>query len=929
MTECDAYKLAGEFVKTTTPTASSSTSAAYCSSSSSSYTAAPSLSASSSTHSPNAYATQFPSTPHCYTSTGYNAKNELPPELIAVLSATATTHSTTHSTTSLSSKMLFSNFNSSMTTRKNQRPFLIDTFNINNSNNYNVDEIEQTFSDEYSSTLAEYIPDSPLQPLPLPMINLLAQAGNQTSSNDANENGGANLMENSFYQRPNRPYSYYLATNFNPLDLSHTSPNKSSEQANLDQTLTQSSINTDNASKIQLNESVKTAKANQKAARNKNEAAIHEEQQQQRESRSMTRKLKKRLSTSMSDMLKSSQPRHKSPAASTSNANNTNADTTGPAMKNYALATLRNLKSRSQNYFSSTRATNKIHRGHNQDSEVNNEEGDYDLEHDDEDEFENENFGEGDDEAFEEEEEESDRFQRMNKFSATMPTRLIMPTLKKLNKTLNTTNNNKTMTLTNKDSSQYKSLNRVNKFFRSLFGLNKDNPSARVQKEAEEDRPSTKSSAISKPDEVVVATPPASAPATSKFTRMFSFRNNGSTELNGPDGNKNVKYTYTLATRKTTARLQSTSTTASSGTATTTNSADLLGGKQSSLQELHVSDEQPSRLSTTALLLPHINLDSLQLEVNSGDQCMRDDGSEQPSCLDRSIVSPSSKTTKSSTHFSSSSSDTNDLTRSSQTDTGLDITATQMLLLTSQVGQEKCAVVEGNNSFETFKEKFFAEIDERVRKATLAATNSELCYSSSGVSSSSSVTVPINSGNSDTACNQKSSISSIDSIDIPFIDDDDEYDEYDPYDHSPNHNANHTTLIYTASSSSSSSGNSSGSASPNSTLTYANVNGSRNATPAEVKSYSMDSGKLEELIRAPTMHKFDELAMFYADKYDYVCGKIAALFELTSQALQVGQKMNGEYELLERLREVAARYTHDKYSDWIDEQGGWVSKCFL
>jgi hypothetical protein len=791
MTECDAYKLTEEFVKTSSPADSS----------------APSLSASSSSaHSPTTFANQFTSTPHGYST----HNNELPPEVIAILA--------TQSTTSLSSKMLFSNFNNqnAQSLRRHQRPFIIETFT-------NPEETDQTFSDEYSH-MAEYIPDSPPQALPMPMINLLVQAN--TGDNSHNEHGDANL-ESNFYQRPNRPYSYYLATNFNPLDLSYVSPTKNHEQSNLDQTLTQSKET--NSKKQSMNQSRQT-KYQQKAAASKQNETIHEES---RESRSVTKKLKKRLSTSMSDMLKS-QSRHKSP--------NQNASTMMPDVKNYAVATLRNLKSRSQNYFGSHRATHKAHKDESR-TRVNEPESDND-------EFDC-NDDDDNDDAFES---NSERFQRMSKFSATMPTRLTMPALKKLNKTMNAPN--KTLTLNNKDASHYKSLNRVNKFFRSLFGLNKENPTNKDE-----------SSVAAKS---VVASPPASAPTTSKFTRMFSFRQNG--DLN--EANKNVKYTYTLATRQTSARLQSTSTTASSSTGTTSNS----DYKQP--QELLVSDEQPSRLST-GQLLPHINLDSLQVDDEHF-------SSESEPCEERSIISPSSATT-------SSDSESSPMLQS-PTDTGVDLN-TELTLQTKQYNP-----TEAESKFEAFKERFYADIAERLKKT---AANSELYYSSSGVSSSSSAAAPMNNVNSESN-QQKASISSIDSIDIPFIDDDDEYDEYESYDHAAN----------------SSSGNSSGSVSPNSTLTYANVNGAKDSL--------IDLGKLEELIRVPTEQKFDEVAGLYAEKYQYMCSKIAAMFELTSRTVQLAQQVNGkcDSQVVDRLKRLAARFIHDRYSDWAEQQGGWERVVF-
>ncbi len=56
--------------------------------------------------------------------------------------------------------------------------------------------------------------------------------------------------------------------------------------------------------------------------------------------------------------------------------------------------------------------------------------------------------------------------------------------------------------------------------------------------------------------------------------------------------------------------------------------------------------------------------------------------------------------------------------------------------------------------------------------------------------------------------------------------------------------------------------------------------------------------------------------------------KIAAIFDLVLQAFKLidVQKtdMHAKSQLMMKLKETASNYIHDKYCDWIFENGGWV-----
>ena len=88
--------------------------------------------------------------------------------------------------------------------------------------------------------------------------------------------------------------------------------------------------------------------------------------------------------------------------------------------------------------------------------------------------------GDLDDNAFEEEEGISAKFERLGKLSSTMPSRLGSAGVARkaaLNKTLNAKNTGNNATLTeSKNLDHHKSLNKINKFFRSLFRLNGKEP---------------------------------------------------------------------------------------------------------------------------------------------------------------------------------------------------------------------------------------------------------------------------------------------------------------------------------------------------------------------------------------------------------------------------------------------------------------------
>ena len=669
--ECDAYKLIEEFIKKSSPPRPTNTNSA-----------------------PSVY------------KQSRDRDYDLPPTLLSL--QTPSTRSSDSFSSSYHSSSSFK-MPKSITNQFNQNL-------IRHQKDEEDDEEEEKFNDEIHYDNHMFLVNSTPQSLlkqQEPIINLADRT-----------------IETSFVQRPNRPYSYYLATNFNPLDLSQLGTLTVN-----DTTLTNEILQPPPLSPPKTS-TMKQAKSNKKQ--------------------------RHRISTSTSDMLRMSNQQQQQQYVTS----------TPVILKNQMSTTLRNLKSMSQNYFAAKT------RAHSSSNEQENDDDDYNKDH----------------------YESISRFQRHSKLSATMPNRLTMPSaLKKMNKTLDASSSGR------KAPPHHKSLNRINKFFRSLFGKKDDHCLYSSQ-------------------------PPLSRQqGSSKFIRMFSFRNscsNSSDQLN-------VKYQYTLATRTTSARLHSTSTTTSSSTATKASS--------SQGQELVVSDEPAISVNK----LPQINLESIH--ISSDDEV---DAQQQNL---NSISSPG--------------------------------------LSSVQIRREII-------SFDVLRERFYSEIADRLKR--LAQTQTQQQQQQQTTSSA------YFSGS--TLSNEKSSISSIDSIDIPYIDDDEAdagcctYEESSNYASSPNSTITNEQL-------------------PAAHVVSATTAAAHTELPSAFGSVG-DLHKIAEFLRMPNESRFDEIAVFYMAKCEFIWNKIAVLFEMTTRAVQ----MSSDEAVSERLKQMAACYIHEKYCDWIFEHGGWVSR---
>ena len=96
-------------------------------------------------------------------------------------------------------------------------------------------------------------------------------------------------------------------------------------------------------------------------------------------------------------------------------------------------------------------------------------------------------------------------------------------------------------------------------------------------------------------------------------------------------------------------------------------------------------------------------------------------------------------------------------------------------------------------------------------------------------------------------------------------------------------------------------------------------------------SMSFEEGKLRALIGEMTYAKFDEVVGEYACNYDCVWYRLTILFELVQRCatIVVGEKRSNGNDLIGRMKEIAGCYVHEKYCDWIYDQGGWVSWVFV
>ena len=95
---------------------------------------------------------------------------------------------------------------------------------------------------------------------------------------------------------------------------------------------------------------------------------------------------------------------------------------------------------------------------------------------------------------------------------------------------------------------------------------------------------------------------------------------------------------------------------------------------------------------------------------------------------------------------------------------------------------------------------------------------------------------------------------------------------------------------------------------------------------------SFEEGKLRALIDGDmTFAKFDEVVSEYACNYDCVWYKLTILFELVHRCaiIVVEEKYANGNGLVGRMKEIAGCYVHEKYCDWIYDQGGWVSRVFF
>lgn len=206
MTECDAYKLIEDFIKKSS--ADSPSSLSFASSSILLSTPAP-----------------FPPVPPAAINKGkissvyvrtYAKDYELPPSSSPNgLEQTPSSIRSYSSTTSASSATLTSASSSSRRRHEtgptvspphsNRHVHLVE---IAEQSVNNASSITDCYNQNYDDQSIQYETPPHANNL-IPMINLLSN--NESSLEEAK----------SYVQRPNRPYSYYLATNFNPLDFSN------------------------------------------------------------------------------------------------------------------------------------------------------------------------------------------------------------------------------------------------------------------------------------------------------------------------------------------------------------------------------------------------------------------------------------------------------------------------------------------------------------------------------------------------------------------------------------------------------------------------------------------------------------------------------------------------------------------------------------
>lgn len=404
------------------------------------------------------------------------------------------------------------------------------------------------------------------------------------------------------------------------------------------------------------------------------------------------------------------------------------------------------------------------------------------------------------------------------------------------------------LTASDKNKSHHKSLNKINKFFRTLFRINSQSvPTEDTNVDG---------------SHLVVLEDGEHHDESSRFIRMFSFKQN-----------KTLKYQYNTASRTT--RVQSTS---SSSSSSTTNSARP--------QELLVSDVQPS---TSFALLPQIDPASLQSSDDQYTSLIVNETSMKNLNENISVNVPSSSSsfiTSTSPTVSSNTASSGCCSSSSSSTTSASdpAVAARAQIIMNEIDKAKRELKEMIN-FDQFRDKFYSEICDQMKSRSHQPKQDSTYFSSSTTTSS----------------NEKSSISSIDSIDIPYIDEDEEIEDHV------------AAFVYSSKSLSTSSPK-------------------RDSTKHTDSAYVFDRSdqdKLRELIASPTLVKFDQLAVYYMNKCEFLWSKLAILFEMTTKTVQLMTSdgfYRNENEKIAKLKELAAGYIHDKYCEWtVYDHDGWVS----
>lgn len=205
---------------------------------------------------------------------------------------------------------------------------------------------------------------------------------------------------------------------------------------------------------------------------------------------------------------------------------------------------------------------------------------------------------------------------------------------------------------------------------------------------------------------------------------------------------------------------------------------------------------------------------------------------------------------------------------------------------------------------EQAKEAFYADVAERLRRLSREIFSSLACKHSMSSEADSAIHLggsdSLNAylcnsseNNANTSLIEYLSLKSSDSSDIPFIDDDVE---------------------------------SSYELSLSSKPLKVNLFPKRN-----YNLLSFEEKKLKALIGEMTYTKFDEVVSEYACNYDCVWYKLTILFELVQRCavIVVGERYVNGNGLIGRMKEIAGCYVHEKYCDWIYDQGGWVSRVFF